>query len=53
MGIDGLDPGAYVQRVVVLLGLLVGVERLAVTEGPLTLASFRTRRTGRRGRCNN
>ena len=37
--VDVLDAGPNVERVVVLLGLLVGVERLAVTEGPLTFGA--------------
>ncbi len=35
--VDVLDAGSHVERVVVLLGLLVGVERLAVSERPLAL----------------
>ena len=38
LGVDVLDPGPDVERVVVLLGLLVGVQRLAVAERPLALA---------------
>ena len=37
--VDVLDPGADVERVVVLLRALVGVERLAVAERPLPLAA--------------
>ena len=44
--VDVLDPGADVERVVVLLGLLVGVERLAVAERPLALAARRGLRAG-------
>ena len=43
MGVDVLDPGPDVERVVVLLGLLVGVQRLAVAERPLTLAALAAR----------
>ena len=51
LGVDGADPGLDVERVVVLLGLLVGVERLAVAEGPLALAALgRGRERGRAGR---
>ena len=39
MGVNGLDPGPDVEPVVVLLGALIGVERLAVAERPLTLAA--------------
>ena len=39
VGVDGLDPGPDVEAVVVLLGALVGVERLAVAERPLALAA--------------
>ena len=39
LGVDVLDAGANVERVVVLLGLLVGVQRLAVTERPLALGA--------------
>ena len=39
LGVDAQDPVADVQAVVVLLVLFVLVERFAVTEGPLTLAS--------------
>ena len=49
-GVDVLDPGADVQRVVVLLGLLVGVQRLAVAERPLALAALGTRPA--RDRCS-
>ena len=38
MRVDVLDPGPDVEPVVVLLGPLVGVERLAVAERPLALA---------------
>ena len=38
VGVDVLDPRPHVQRVVVLLGLLVRVQRLAVAERPLALA---------------
>ncbi len=40
VGVDVLDPRADVERVVVLLGLLVGVQRLAVAERPLALAAL-------------
>ena len=40
LGVDVLDPGADVERVVVLLGLLVGVEGFAVAEGPLAFAAW-------------
>ena len=36
LGVDVLDPGPDVERVVVLLDLLVGVLRFAVAERPLT-----------------
>ena len=39
LGVDVDDAGAHVQRVVVLLELLVGVERLAIAELPLALAT--------------
>ncbi len=39
-GVDVLDAGPDVERVVVLLGLLVGVQRLAVAERPLALAAL-------------
>ncbi len=45
LGVDVEDAGAHVQRVVVLLELLIRVERLAVAERPLALAT----RTLRRG----
>ena len=47
--VDVLDPGPDVERVVVLLGPLVGVERLAVAERPLALAA-RPCAAGRRPR---
>ena len=40
LGVDVLDARPHVERVVVLLGLLVGVERLAVAERPLALAAW-------------
>src|SRR5690606_2448460 len=46
VGVDVLDAGAHVERVVVLLGLLVGVEGLAVAVGPLALAAGAARRAG-------
>ena len=49
VGVDVLDPGPDVERVVVLLGLLVRVERLAVAERPLTLAAACGRRGARAG----
>jgi hypothetical protein len=39
LGVDVQDAGAHVQRVVILLELLVGVERLAIAELPLALAT--------------
>ena len=45
-GVDVLDAGADVERVVVLLGLLVGVQRLAVAQRPLALAALGARSTG-------
>ena len=44
--VDVLDTGADVERVVVLLGLLVGVQRLAVAQRPLALAALGARSTG-------
>ena len=41
LGVDLLDPGADVERVVVLLELLVGVERFPVPECPLALVPRR------------
>ena len=38
-GVDVLDARPHVERVVVLLDLLVGVERLAVAQRPLALAA--------------
>ena len=38
--VDVLDARPHVERVVVLLGLLVGVQRLPVAEGPLALAAL-------------
>src|SRR5690606_27472950 len=46
LGVDVLDPRADVETVVVLLGALVGVQRLAVTELPLALAASAPRRSG-------
>ena len=43
LGVDVQDPGADVERVVVLLGLLVLVQRLGVAERPLALAALGTR----------
>ena len=40
LGVDVQDPGADVERVVVLLGLLVLVQRLGVAERPLSLATL-------------
>ncbi len=40
LGVDALDPGPDVERVVVLLELLVRVQRLAVAECPLALAAL-------------
>ena len=42
LGVDVLDPGPHVERVVVLLELLVGVQRLAVAERPLALTAARS-----------
>ena len=42
LGVDVEDPGPDVERVVVLLGLLVLVQRLGVAEGPLALATLGT-----------
>ena len=39
LGVDVLDAVPHVERIVVLLGLLVGVERLAVAECPLALTA--------------
>ncbi len=39
-GVDVLDPVPHVEGVVLLLGLLVVVQRLAVAEGPLALATL-------------
>ena len=39
LAVDVLDAGAHVERVVVLLEPLVGVERLGLTQRPLALAS--------------
>ena len=49
VGVDVLDARPHVQRVVVLLGLLVRVERLAVAERPLALAPGLARTGGGRG----
>ena len=46
LGVDVEDPVADVERVVVLLGLLVLVQRLAVAERPLTLAALGARDLG-------
>ena len=40
LGVDVLDAGPDVERVVVLLGLLVLVQRLGVAERPLALAAL-------------
>ena len=40
LGVDVDDPGADVERVVVLLGLLVLVQRLGVAERPLALGAL-------------
>ena len=47
LGVDVLYPGPDVERMVVLLGLLVGVQRLAVAQSPLTLALLAARLRGR------
>ena len=39
VGVDVFDAGPNVERVVVLLGLFVGVERLAIAQRPLAFAS--------------
>ena len=39
LAVDVLDAGAHVERVVLLLEALVGVQRLGLAEGPLALAS--------------
>ena len=51
--VDVLDARPHVERVVVLLGLLVGVQRLVVAERPLALAALLARAPGatRGGRC--
>ena len=46
LGVDVDDPGADVERVVVLLGLLVLVQRLGVAERPLALGSLGARDLG-------
>ena len=46
LGVDVQDPRADVERVVVLLGLLVLVQRLGVAERPLSLAALRAGSTG-------
>ena len=46
LGVDVQDPGADVERVVVLLGLLVLVQRLGVAERPLTLGALGARDLG-------
>jgi hypothetical protein len=46
LGVDVEDPVADVERVVVLLGLLVLVERLGVAERPLTLGALGARDLG-------
>jgi hypothetical protein len=43
LGVDVQDPGTDVERVVVLLGLLVLVQRLGVAERPLTLGALGAR----------
>ena len=45
-GVDVLDAFPHVEREIVLLGLFVGVERLAIAERPL---AFAARRFGARG----
>ena len=47
-GVDGLNPFPHIERGVILLQLLVGVERLPVPEGPLALATL-LRRVSRVG----
>src|SRR5690606_28143437 len=46
LGVDVLDPGPDVERVVVLLGLLVRVERFPIAERPLALGAAAHRFTG-------
>ena len=46
LGVDVEDPGADVERVVVLLGLLVLVQRLGVAERPLALRALGARDLG-------
>ena len=41
VGIATQDAGLHIERVVILLGLLVLVERLTMTQGPLTFALLR------------
>ena len=50
LGVDVEDPVPDVERVVVLLGLLVLVQRLAVAERPLALAALGARDLGVRRR---
>jgi hypothetical protein len=49
LGVDVLDARPHVQRVVVLLELLVGVQRLSVAECPLALSALRPGPGGARG----
>jgi hypothetical protein len=53
--VDVLDPLTDQEGIVVFLGLLVGVERLAVAQGPLAFALLpaHRRRTSRPGRTAN
>jgi hypothetical protein len=46
VGVDALDPRPHIERVVVLLELLVGVERSEVAHGPLALAAVAGRLAG-------
>ncbi len=46
LGVDVEDAGPHVERVVVLLGLLVLVQRLGVAERPLTLGALGARDLG-------
>ena len=49
LAVDGLDALTHVETVVLLLQHLVGVERSAAVDGPLTLGLGRCGRDGRHG----
>ncbi|CAB4913183.1 unannotated protein [freshwater metagenome] len=49
--VDVLDAGAHVERVVVLLGLLVGVERLSIAQSPLAFGATLGRPRRSLSRC--